>query len=232
MQFMNSSLEKLVKSLSDNDSKYLSEEFGSENLELFKQKDTCAYEYMDSFKRFGEETLPDQKRFYSSVKDGTTGDNGKKLDGQINDEDYLTCKKIWNKFNRKNMGIITIIIWKKIFCYNIFEKFIATCFKFYGLDPCQYFSSPALSWDAKLNMTGMKLEKIVDIDMYLVTEKGWRGGIFYIAKIWRDSNNKYMKNYDPKKPSKFITYLDMNNLYGWAMSSYLPYGRFKWLKNW
>ena len=81
-------------------------------------------------------------------------------------------------------------------------------------------------------MTGMKLEKIEDIDMYLVTEKGWRGGIFYIAKIWRDSNNKYMKNYDPKKPSKFITYLDMNNLYGWAMSSYLPYGRFKWLKNW
>ena len=55
--------------------------------------------------------------------------------------------------------------------------------------------------------------------------------IFFIAKIWRDSNNKYMKNYDPKKPSKFITYLDMNNLYGWAMSSYLPYGRFKWLKN-
>ena len=40
-----------------------------------------------------------------------------------------------------------------------------------------------------------------------------------------------MKDYDPKKPSKFITYLDMNNLYGWAMSSYLPYGGFKWLKN-
>ena len=40
-----------------------------------------------------------------------------------------------------------------------------------------------------------------------------------------------MKNYDPKKPSKFIAYLDMNNFYSWAMSSYLPYGRFKWLKN-
>ena len=39
-----------------------------------------------------------------------------------------------------------------------------------------------------------------------------------------------MKNYDPKKPSKFITYLDLNNLYGWAMSGYLPYGGFKWLK--
>ena len=40
-----------------------------------------------------------------------------------------------------------------------------------------------------------------------------------------------MKNYDPKKPSKFITYLDMNNLYGWTLSGYLAYGRFKWLKN-
>ena len=40
-----------------------------------------------------------------------------------------------------------------------------------------------------------------------------------------------MKDYDPKKPSKFILYLDMNNLYGWAMSEYLPYGGFKWLKN-
>ena len=40
-----------------------------------------------------------------------------------------------------------------------------------------------------------------------------------------------MKNYDPKKPSKFITYLDMNNSYGWAVCDYLPYGGFKWFKN-
>ena len=61
MQFMNSSLEKLVKDLSDNDSKYLTEEFGSKNLELLKQKDAYRYEYLDSFKRFVEEKLPDKK---------------------------------------------------------------------------------------------------------------------------------------------------------------------------
>ena len=54
MQFMNSSLEKLVKILSDNDFKYLAEEFGSKNLELLKQEDAYTYEYMDSFERFGE----------------------------------------------------------------------------------------------------------------------------------------------------------------------------------
>ena len=82
-----------------------------------------------------------------------------------------------------------------------------------------------------LKMTGVKLEKISDIDKYLFIEKGIRGRISYIAKRYAKANNKYMNDYDPKKPSTFITYLDMNNLYGWAMSEYLPYGGFKWLKN-
>ena len=110
MQFMNSSLEKLVKNLSDNDFKYLTEEFGSKNLELLKQKDAYPYEYMDSFKRFGEEKLPDKNCYYSSVKDGTTGDNGKKLNCYIGDKDYLRYKKVWNEFNMKNIGDITINI--------------------------------------------------------------------------------------------------------------------------
>ena len=94
MQFMNSSLEKLVKNLIDYDFKYFTEEFGFENLELLKQKNAYPYGYMDSSKRFGEEKLSDRKCFYSSVKDGTTDDNDEKLDGHIRDKDYLTFKKI------------------------------------------------------------------------------------------------------------------------------------------
>ena len=82
-----------------------------------------------------------------------------------------------------------------------------------------------------LKMTAKKLEKISDIDKYLFIEKGLRGGVSYIAKRYAKANNKYTNDYDPKKPSTFITYLDMNNLYGWAMSEYLPYGGFEWLKN-
>ena len=81
-----------------------------------------------------------------------------------------------------------------------------------------------------LKMTGVKLKKISDIDKYLFIEKGLRGGISYIAKRYAKANNKYTNDYDPKKPSTFITYLDMNNLYGWAMSEYLPYGDLMWLK--
>ena len=54
MQFMNSSLDKIVKNSSDDDFKYLTEKFGSENLELLKQKDAYPSDYMDSFKRFKE----------------------------------------------------------------------------------------------------------------------------------------------------------------------------------
>ena len=70
MQFMNSSLDKFAKYLSDKDFKYLVEEFGSKNLELLKQKGTYPYEFMNSFERFNEEKLPDKKYFYSSIKDG------------------------------------------------------------------------------------------------------------------------------------------------------------------
>ena len=107
--FMNSSLEKLVKNLFGDDFKYLTKEFGLNNLKLLKQKDADSYEYMDSFKRFSEENLPGKKCFYSSLKDGTTGDNGEKLGGHISDEDYLMYKNIWNKFN-KIWVIITAII--------------------------------------------------------------------------------------------------------------------------
>ena len=92
---------------------------------------------MDSFKRFSEEKLPDKECFYSSVKDETTGDNGKKLDVHISDEDYLTCKKIWNELNMKNMGDSHDHYLKKdvLLLADVFEKFIDTWLNFYKLDP-------------------------------------------------------------------------------------------------
>ena len=131
-------------------------------------------------------------------------------------KDYLTCEKVWDKFEMKNMSDYHNHYLKKdvFFMADVFEKFIDTCLKYYGLDPCHYFSSPGLSCDAMLKMTEIELEKISDIDKFLFIEKGRAGGISYIAKRYATANNKYMKVYDSKKPSKFITYLDMNNTYG------------------
>ena len=117
MQFMNFNFDKLVRNLADDDFKYLTEEFGSKNLELLKQKGAYHYEHMHSFERFNEEKLPDRKCFYFSVKDGTTGDNGEKLGGHISHEEYLTYEKICDVFGMKNMGDYHSHYLKKYVCY-------------------------------------------------------------------------------------------------------------------
>ena len=116
---------------------------------------------MNSFKRFDEEKLPTRKYFYSSTKKGKINEDGKISNGHISIEDYLTCEKIWNKFKMKNMGDYNDRYLKKdvLLLTDVFKKFIKTCLKYYELDPCHYFNSPGLSWDAMLKMTDVKLEK-------------------------------------------------------------------------
>ena len=226
---MNSSLDKLVKNLSDEHFRYLLEEFGFDNLKLLKQKGDYPYEYMNSFKRFAEDKLPARKYYFDSTKKGKIDHDGKISHGYISIEDYLVCEKIWNKFKIKNMANYHDHYLKKdvLLLADVFEKFISICLKYYELDPCHYFSSPGLSWDAILKMTDIELEKVSDIDKYLFIEKGTKGGVSYIAKRYAKANNKYMNDYDLEKLSTFITYLDKNNLYGWSMCEYLPYEKFE-----
>ena len=102
---------------------------------------------------------------------------------------------------------------------DIFEKFIDTCLKFYGLDASHYFSSPGWNWDAMLKMNEVK-RNCRHWHVFIHWKRINRSN-FLIAKRYKDSNNKCMKNYDPKIPSKSITYHDKNNLCGCAMNDYL-----------
>ena len=99
----------------------------------------------------------------------------------------------------------------------------------YELDPACYFTAPGLAYDPCLKKTGLSLELLTYPDMLLMSERGIRGGVSMITKRYAKANNKYMKKYNPKKDSKFITYLDANNQYGWAMSKKLPTHGFKWM---
>ena len=187
---------------------------------------------MNSFERFNEDKLCARKYFYSSTKDKKISEDGEISDGHVSIKDDMVCEKIWDKFKMKNMGDYHYHYFKKdvLLLADVFEKFIDTFLKYYELDPCHYFSDPGLSWDAMLKMTGVKLEKISDIDQYLFIEKG-RRGVSCIARRYAKAKNKYMSDYDSNKQSTFITYLDKNNLHDWAMSEYLPYRKFEWLKN-
>ena len=114
---MNSSLDKLVKNLSDEDFKYLVEEFGPEYLEILKQKGAYPYEYMNNFERFNEEKLPPRKYLFSSTKKGKIDNDGKIFDGHVSIKDYLACGKIWDKLQMKNMGDYHDHYLKKMYYY-------------------------------------------------------------------------------------------------------------------
>ena len=204
-QFMSSSLDKLVSNLPKDDLIYTSKVFKGKRLNLMSQKGVYPYDFMDSFEKFNQMELPTKDQLYSVLNDQ-----------HITDDEYDHDLYLG--------GDVLLLA-------DVFESFRRTCLQYYKLDPCHYFTSPGLSWDAMLKMTNIKLELMTDIDMIQFIEKGMRGGVSYIANRYGKANNKYMKEYDEKAPSKYIMYLDANNLYGWAMSQYLPTGNFKWMSD-
>ena len=160
---------------------------------LMKQKGIYPYDHMDSFDRFNETKLPEKQDFYSILNNE-----------HISDEQYKHAQNVWNTFNLKTMGDYHDLYLKSdiLLLADVFENFRKTCLQYYKLDPCHYFTSPGLSWDAMLKMTNIKLELITDIDMFQFIEKGMRGGTSYIANRYGEANNKYMKTYNKNKLKK------------------------------
>ena len=221
LQFMSSSLDKLVSNLPNDAFKYTSEELKNDKkLKLMKQKGVYPYGYMDSFNRFSEKKLPNKNDFYSILNDES-----------ISDTQYVHAIKVWKTFKLKNMGEYHDLYLKSdvLLLADVFENFRKICMQYYKLDPCHYFTSTGLSWDVMLKITDIKLGIIIDIDMFQFIEKGMRGGVSYIANRYGKANNKYMKEYDEKAPSKYIMYLDADNLYRWTMCQYPLTSGFRWL---
>ena len=124
MLFMKSSLDKLVKNLSNEDFKYLNEEFSGEKLELVKRKGIYPYEYFNRFKKFKETNLPDIDNFFSSLKDCG-----------ISEKEYQRTCDVWKVFKIKNLGEYHDLYLKidVLLLCDVFEKFISVCLKNDGL---------------------------------------------------------------------------------------------------
>ena len=139
---------------------------------------------MNSFKRFSEDELPDKNKFFSSLKDSG-----------VNEKEYEKAANVWKVFKKKFNEYHDLYLETDVLLLvDVFEKIVETSLNYYSLDPSYYFSSPGLSWDAMLKMTGIKLELISDVNMHLFTEKGMRGGISYISKRHGkvDEDNKFI----------------------------------------
>ena len=189
---------------------------------LLLRKGVYPYEYMDSLEKFNEISLPSKKYFYSNL-------NMENID----DIDYRHGNNVFKRFQLKNLGedhdlyvqIDTLLLG------DVFGNFRNTCLKVYELDPAHLLSLPGLAWKACLKKTDVELELLTDYHMLLMVEEGIRGGICHSIHRYAKANNKYMKSYDESKESSYIQYLDVNNLYGWAMSQKLPVNDFKWIED-
>ena len=222
-KFLQTSLANLVGNLQPDDFYNTKEIFRKPKaLDLLTRKGVYPYDYVSSIEKLSETQLPPKEEFYSKLNDE-----------DITDDDYQHAKNVWNTFECKSIRDYHNLYLKSdvLLLSDVFENFRKTCLKHYNLDPAHYYTSPGLAWDACLKETGQELELLHDYDMLMMFERGIRGGISHISKRYVEANNKFMKDYDPDKPSLYIQYLDANNLYGWAMSQSLPTHGFKWMRD-
>ena len=224
-QFLPFSLEALVDNLSNdgmNAFPHFLDEFdiGEANVKLLLRKGVYPYDHMDSEDRFKETSLPGKEAFFSNIK----------REG-ISDEDHAHAREVFETFSIKNLGEYHDLYLKTdvILLCDVFEQFRNTCMKQYELDPCHFYTSPGLSWSACLKKSGVSLELLKDIDQILFIERGIRGGYSTISNRYKEANSPYLNAYDSCKPTSSLQYLDMNNLYGYAMIQKLPIGSFRFL---
>lgn len=217
----------------------LSVESDREKVLLITQKGVYPYDYMDNFNKFNDVQLPLKEEFFS------------KLDNKdISNEDYERAQKVWKTFNLKSMHEYHDLYLNTdiLLLADVFENFRTLTLNQKQLDPAHYYTLPGLAMDSAVKKFGSGIDLFTDYNMYLLTERGIRGGISTMMRRYAKANNKYIEiettaseliksgikvnDYinDPNEKKSYIIYLDANNLYGWSMVQYLPTGNYKWVE--
>lgn len=220
-KFLPCSLDQLAKNLKDDNLCELKNQFpAKEDFVRLRRKGVYPYEFMTSYECLNLTSLPNQDKFYSSLNDTS-----------ISDEDYNRAQDVWQHFNCQNMLDYSNLYLKTdvLLLADIFENFRALCLDTYGLDPTHYYTAPGLSWDAMLKKTKVKLELLTDIDQIAFIKSGIRGGVSQCSNRHAKANNKFLDDFDEDIPASYLAYFDANNLYGWAMSQFLPERGFEWV---
>ncbi|KYM96845.1 hypothetical protein ALC62_12487 [Cyphomyrmex costatus] len=222
-RFLASSLDKLSSFLNKDKLRVLRREFShlsEENFNLLTRKGVFPYEYINCSEKLNESCLPPRDSFYSSLTDDT-----------VSESDYAHAVNVWQRFSIQTLGEYSDLYLKTdvLLLADVFENFRDSCVASYGLDPAYYYTLPGFTWDAMLKHTGVKFELHTDIDIVMFVERGIRGGLSQCSNRYTRANNKYISSYDSSKPSSYLMYYDVNNLYGWAMCGMLPYADFRWV---
>jgi len=156
LQFQNASLDKLVNTLSADAFKYTSK--FSRSPQLARHKGVYPYEYVTDPSKFKETRLPPKDKFYSALNET-----------EITDDDYNRAQEAWNIFNCTTLRDYHDAYLKTVVLLltDVFENFREMCLKNYGLDPAHFYTTPGMSFQACLKMSGVKLDLLTDPDMHL-----------------------------------------------------------------
>ena len=157
---------------------------------LLLRKVVYPYEYMDSWERFNETSLPDKEAFYSSLNME-----------DFTDVDHKHANNVIKNFRLKHLGEYHDLYVQRdtLLLADLFENFRNMCIKIYELDPVHFLSASGLAWEACLKKTEVELELITNIDVLLMIKKGIRDGISHTLHRYAKANNKYMIYYDESK---------------------------------
>ncbi|XP_053210240.1 uncharacterized protein LOC128394030 [Panonychus citri] len=221
--FLSGSLDVLAQDLGEAfKNSFLLQVFKDEDINFVSAKASLPYDYLDSFDRFNEIELPPYECFYNKLKRENIEKNV-----------YQNMVNLWNHFHVKNMGEFQDIYQKidVILLAAVFENFRSISIEQFKLDPPHFYSAPGLSWAAALKSTKVKIDLLTDIDMIMLFERGIRGGISSASKRYEKANIPDTSDFISNEKPKFITYLDVNNLYGYALQQALPMSDFKFVDN-
>jgi len=209
-------------------------------LSLLTRKGIFPYQWLNSKTKFNETQLPSRKDFNSDLEGYNYCEHGcenKECEHEkiytISQKDYDFAWIVWRETGCKTFGDYHDIYLKTdvLILADAFEAFRKASYSAFKLDPANYLTAPGLAWDACMKVTKVKLELFNEHqgDMHDFFTAMKRGGMSLARRRIARANIPGLEGYDRKKAKKWLLYLDANNLYGWAMSQYLPTGGFKWL---
>ena len=147
--------------------------------DLLLRKGVYPYEYIDSWKRFKEESLPDKQSSYCELNKE-----------HITHEDYAHAQLVWNTFNIKNLGEYHDLYVQSdtALLADVFKNFRDKCIEIYELDPAHFLTAPGLVWNACLKKTEVELEFLTDNNKYMKNYNKNKESPFL---IYDDANNLY-----------------------------------------
>ena len=211
-RFLSCGLDKLVKSL---DNLPVIDENGFTD-KLFKKKLAYPFEYF-TLSNFQEPLNITKEDFWSTL-----------TQSYPIDDDLKRTHELIENYKIKNDQEVTMLYLKMdvLLLGDVFENFVEKSTLMYGINPLYSYSAPGYTWKAGLKLTNIELDYIREKILLLLLEKSIRGGI---SSIMGDRHVQSTSGVQSDE-NKQILYIDANNLYGWAMSQYLPTGNFEKLQ--